>query len=168
MNDEEQAEPTPAQLRELRARTEALAREIAAVQARLAALDEPARSTSYPLGRAQERLREAAAELGEGADELARARTARDPRLCKAHWGACPDCGNTLASSGGRAWCRSCPRTWDYDRLGTACIDVATHEVSTPNSPGETILLCQAHARDAAERLDGAVVTPIDPQASPR
>ncbi|MBD0670064.1 hypothetical protein [Streptomyces sp. CBMA156] len=73
--------------------------------------------------------------------------------------GACPDCGNTLASSGGRTWCRNCPRTWDYDRLGAACIDPAQYQFR--GRVGVAILLCGAHARDAAERLDGAELTRI-------
>ncbi|PWI06398.1 hypothetical protein DIZ27_33420 [Streptomyces sp. NWU339] len=81
------------------------------------------------------------------------------------YWGVCPVHGNTLRGTGGRTWCTdpNCARSWDYDRLGNACGEPATHTIT--DAEGGTIRACDGQAKDAANRLDGAVTTTLSSDA---
>lgn len=46
------------------------------------------------------------------AGDLMPIRMDRDRGLCGMGCGVCPEYGNTLTSSGGQAWCRTCGRRW--------------------------------------------------------
>ncbi|MEV6179971.1 hypothetical protein [Streptomyces sp. NPDC052015] len=160
----ESGEPTPAELRALMAEATALQGRINDVQERLRASEET-RHTAFRLDDAAGRVAQAGEALGETASDLARTRAARDPKLCDVPWGVCPDHGNTLRGSGGRAWCTdpTCGRSWDYDRLGNACAEPATHTVT--DAEGGTMRTCDGHTKDVANRLDGAVITALSPDA---
>ncbi|MGW1807194.1 hypothetical protein [Streptomyces sp. NPDC002078] len=157
-------EPTPAELRALMAEATALQGRITDIQERLRASEET-RHTTFRLDDAAGRVAQAAEALGETASDLARTRVARDPKLCDVPWGVCPEHGNTLRGTGGRTWCTdpTCTRSWDYDRLGNACGEPATHTIT--DAEGETIRACDGHAKDAANRLDGAVITALSSDA---
>ena len=73
-------------------------------------------------------------------------------------WGVCPEHGNTLTSTGGKAWCRdmACGRTWDYDRGGLPCIEPARWTVTDKH--GDALAMCDGHALDVGKRLQGARV----------
>jgi hypothetical protein len=151
--------PTPAELRELAARAEALAAEITGTYERLhAAADEPTRRAGFRLPDTAGYIKGAAAELHDTAADLARI---RGRSACSADWGLCPKHGNTLSSSGGQSWCRTpeCGRRWDYDRGGLPCEEPPMFEVR--DSAGATTFMCGGHAYAAQRSLIGATFTPI-------
>lgn len=154
----ERRDPTPVELRTLAREFEDLQHRMMDIHDQLQSTEET-RHLSFRLDTAVGDVRGVRAALEETAGGLARTRIARDPRLCQVPWGVCPEHGNTLRSSGGRAWCIVCSREWGYDRLGTACREPVTHEVI--DQTGATVLFCTGHARDAEKRLDGATVTPL-------
>ena len=80
------------------------------------------------------------------------------PGACPILWGVCPEHGNTLTSSSGKTWCRDveCGRTWPYDRVGLPCIEPARWRVTDQH--GGTLMMCDGHALDASESLEGAQV----------
>ncbi|MFG2334287.1 hypothetical protein ACGFMM_32450 [Streptomyces sp. NPDC048604] len=155
----EQQEPTPAELRVLAAEAEVLEQRILHATARLHASDET-RDTAFRLGDAAENVRRGREALELTVADLARARTARDPKLCGVPWGVCPEHGSTLRSSGGRAWCRAagCQRSWGYYRLGTACGEPVAHKVT--DAAGGSFLACFGHTLDAEKRLEGGTIEP--------
>ncbi|MEU2380332.1 hypothetical protein [Streptomyces misionensis] len=160
MNDRE---PTPADIRALMAEAADLNARIQDAYTRLWSwTDENTRSLTYPLQEAAADVRRARDNLSEAASALARARTARDPKLCNVPWGVCPEHGNTLRSSGGRTWCTaSCSRRWDYDRLDSPCTEPVTHQIA--DQTGAVVQFCHGHTLDARQRLEGAVITPLEP-----
>jgi hypothetical protein len=81
---------------------------------------------------------------------------AADPTCCAAEWGACPEHGNTLSSSGGRTWCTrsDCGRTWLGSRLTSHCAEPAV--VVVADAAGRETRLCAGHWTDARVRLVGA------------
>jgi len=96
-------EVTPAELRELAARAQALGAEIDVVLTRLhAAADEPTQRSGFRLLDAAGWARHVGTELEATAGDLARV---RGRGQCPCDWGVCPEHGNTLSSSGGRTWC---------------------------------------------------------------
>lgn len=132
---------TPAQLRELASRAAALATDIEQAHQALREADDPVRRTGFRLDDIVGSLRRVETELAASASDLARTVTAiGDPRICTVQWGACPDHGDTLTSSGGVTRRRSCGRIWSYDRVGTVCTESATY----PH--GGTGRLRQGHA----------------------
>lgn len=137
---------TPAQLRDLAGRAAALAADIDRAHQALRDADDPVRRTGFRLDDVVGSLHRGEAELAATATDLARVVAARDPRICSAQWGVCPEHGNTLVSSGGVTRCRSCGRSWSYDRLGS---EPATYLVTDPH--GGTVRLCRGHAIDLAE-----------------
>ena len=150
---------TPAHLRELAAKADALAAEIDTVRTELTtAPDEPTRSSGFRLHNAAGEARRISADLQATAGDLARV---RGRSACRADWGVCPAHGNTLTSSGGRCWCREagCGRQWNYDRAGLPCDEPVAYTVA--DASGGSGEMCAGHARAARERLDGAVITPI-------
>ncbi|GAA2770397.1 hypothetical protein XF35_39545 [Streptomyces platensis subsp. clarensis] len=159
MSDEQQ-EPTPAELRMLAAQTEALEQRIAEIQDRLRASEET-RDTAFRLADAAENMRRGRDALELTVADLARIRTRRDPRLCGVPWGVCPEHGNTLRGSGGRAWCTDpgCTRSWGYDKLGTTCGEPVTHTIT--DAAGTSFPACRGHAMDAEQRLEGGTVVEL-------
>ncbi|ALE76875.1 hypothetical protein FRP1_29320 (plasmid) [Pseudonocardia sp. EC080625-04] len=152
---------TPAELRDLAARAEQLAGELAAVEDRMRdTTDEPARHVRFRLLDASGSVLAASQAVLDTASDLARVRGRSG---CGADWGVCPEHGNTLTSTGGRSWCTAlgCLRSWGYDRVGLPCTEDVTHELL--DSSGGRSLLCAGHALDARARVVGSVVTPIDP-----
>jgi hypothetical protein len=73
----------------------------------------------------------------------------------------CREHGNTLTSTDGRSWCRdaSCAQTWSYDRTGLPCTEPARWTVTDQH--GNTMVTCDGHALDAAQRLSGARTAPL-------
>jgi len=143
----------------LAVRAEALADEIRAVHRDIcAARDEPVRLAGFRCDTAIGSLRQAGTELQDTADDLARIADAMKPGACLVRWGVCPEHGNTLTSSGCKTWCRdvSCDRTWGYDRVGLPCIEPARWTVTDKH--GQSSLMCDGHAFDARDRLEGARV----------
>lgn len=157
-------EPTsPAAVaRGIAARARALAGEILAMQQ-----DAHASGSGLP-DHAMYRCDEAAADLRNAADDmletaadLDRVAAAAAPGTCTIPWGVCPDHGNYLIGTGGRCWCQrpGCGRRWDYDREGLPCTEPARWRVT--DQAGVSALMCNGHAMDARERLEGAVITAI-------
>lgn len=150
---------TLAGLRELAFAADELAARIDAADATLAADPDDHRArTRFRLSDAAGQFRQAAAAVEETAGDLARI-AAVPSHACPIGWGVCPDHGNTLTGSGGRAWCRAavCARRWGYDRLGSPCAEPVTHRVT--DAEGTVNEVCDRHAIDCRERLIGATVT---------
>ena len=140
-------------------RIEALADDIDALHGDIrAARNEAVRRTGFRCDTALAWLRQASAELQETADQLDRVANAMKPGACAVPWGVCPEHGNTLTSSGRKAWCRvpDCGRTWNYDRVGLPCIEPARWAVTDMH--GARSVMCDGHALDASKRLEGARV----------
>ncbi len=150
---------TPAELRELAARAQALAAEIRTAHNRLrAAADEPTQRCGFRLDDAAGEADRVGEDLAATAEDLARVRGRSD---CGADWGVCPEHGATLRSSGGESWCTApgCGRRWDHNRYGLPCAEPAAYEVR--DSAGTGGRMCAGHAKHAHEQLVGAVVTPL-------
>lgn len=140
---------TPAHLRALANRAEALTAEVRAI------CDSTRNGSSErdPLAAA----RHAADCLARGAEELQRA--AQDlarlqPPPCGMPWGVCPEHGNTLDSRAGISTCRVCRRTWDHDRLGQACREPVTWKVI--DLAGTETRMCDGHVLGARAAVQGA------------
>lgn len=73
----------------------------------------------------------------------------------------CPKHGNTLTSTGGKTWCTvtGCGRGWGYDRLAMPCAEPARRKLTDQH--GAEALLCDGHALDARQRLEGATVVSL-------
>lgn len=152
------SEITPARMRDLATQAEALAAAITdALKDFRAHADEPVRRAGFRLGDAAGAARSIAAEMTATAGDLARL-AARPEGSCAMPWGVCPDHGNTLRSSGGRTWCEhpSCGNVWTYDRTWIPCEEPARWRLK--DSAGDGAEVCDGHAADARERLDGAVL----------
>ncbi|GHH26003.1 hypothetical protein [Streptomyces rubradiris] len=160
MSDDQ--EPTPAELRALMTEADALQRRILDISERLgASASEDVRRTRFRLEDAAGAVRTVRQDLDETAGDLARVRAVRDGRVCAVPWGVCPDHGNTLTGTGGRAWCTApaCTRRWGYDRLASPCGEPLTHRVA--DADGGSFLACTGHAMDASKRLVDGTVTPL-------
>ena len=154
------AEPTPAELRDLQARADALARDVAVMRGRLKEQPDLPRGVRGALpGAVDDALTLAAQRIGGAAEKLARVRAARGPGSCTAWWGICPCCGPTLRTEDGRSWCRECGAGWGYDRSQGPCGEPATFLVM--DSQGGTVIVCSAHGRHIRERLDGGLLLAI-------
>jgi hypothetical protein len=157
--------PTPAELRELAQRVEALAAEMTAIRDRLhAAADSPTQRVSFRLDEGASGVRRGATALTETAADLSRVLDRPD---CPANWGACLAHGGTLRASG-VAWCdaRGCRRAWNYNRLGLPCSEPAAYVVR--DGRGSEMRLCAGHTVTAKESLDGDhTYTPITEGARP-
>jgi hypothetical protein len=140
-------------------RTAALADEIDTLHSSIrAARDEPVRRAGFRCDTAAGWIRQASTGLGETADHLERIAAAMKPGACAVRWGVCPEHGNTLVGTAGKTWCRiiGCGRTWSYDRLGLPCFEPARWQVA--DKQGTVSVMCDGHALDARERLEGARV----------
>ena len=80
---------------------------------------------------------------------------AADPSRCQVPWGACPDHGNTLITSGEWTRCRrpGCGRTWPGNRVQAHCGEPAT--VLIADAASDQTRLRAGHWADARERLIG-------------
>ncbi|TDC11478.1 hypothetical protein E1267_00635 [Nonomuraea longispora] len=136
---------TPAHLRDLAGRAEALTAEV------LALCDRALRPELEPITTARDtasRFARGAEELHRAADDLAKLQA----QPCGLPWGVCPEHGNTLSSRAGVTECRVCRRTWDHDRLGRPCEEPVTWKVI--DRAGTETRMCDGHllgARAAAE-----------------
>jgi hypothetical protein len=143
----------------LAVRIEALADEIDVLHGDIrAARDEPVRGAGFRCDTDVGWMRQASAELQHTADHLERVADAMKPGACAVRWGVCPEHGNTLTSSGGKTWCRAvaCDRRWSYDRMSLPCAEPARWEVT--DKYGSRSVMCDGHALDASECLEGAQV----------
>jgi hypothetical protein len=154
--------PSDLAARELAARAEALAAAITTLHQDVrAAHDGSAHRAVFRCDDAITYAREAAEGLCDTAADLDRIAAAALPGICPVLWDVCPEHGNTLISSVGRAWCRDahCGRTWSYDRIGLPCTEPARWTVTDQN--GDTGVMCDGHALDDAKRLDDARAAPL-------
>ena len=98
---------TPARARELAAAAGDLYHQLREADlARDADPDPARRRAGWRLDVGAGGLHSAAEELLDTADELTRL-AARRTDACPVPWGACPEHGATLRSTGGRGWCRT-------------------------------------------------------------
>ncbi|MFG1704140.1 hypothetical protein ACFLIM_13200 [Nonomuraea sp. M3C6] len=146
---------TPAHLRALASRAEALTTEVRAL------------CDSAPNGSPERDhlavARQAADWLARGAEDLQRAATdlARlQAQPCGLPWGVCPEHGNTLSSSAGVSECRVCHRTWNHDRLGRPCREPVTWKV-IDRARTET-RMCDGHVLGARAAAEGATFIRLD------
>jgi hypothetical protein len=155
---------TPARMRALAGQAEALAAAIDSAKegfrAHSADYEDPVRRAGFRLDDAAGQARSIAGELQETAADLARI-AARPEGSCTIPWGACPEHGNTLTSTGRKTWCTAagCGRGWGYDRVTMPCAEPARWKVTDQHGAGG--LLCDGHALDARQRLEGATVVPL-------
>lgn len=158
----EQTEPTPADLRALMGEVDQLRARVGAMADRMRQHPDTT-GAAYHLADHSGWFRYVHDALHRAADDIARTRAARDPKLCGVPWGVCPDHGNTLTSSGGRTWCTTplCGRTWGYDRVDTPCPEPITHTVT--DAHGGSFLACPGHAIAAKKQLDGGSVALLGP-----
>ncbi len=147
--------------RGLAAQADALAAEIDALHQDIRTADEVVHRAAFRCATAIGSVRHAARELGDTAADLDRIAAAAVAGTCSVPWGACPEHGNTLVSSGGRTWCRdaSCSRTWDYDRGSLPCTEPARWTVT--DQDGGTAMMCDGHTLAARVSLDGARAVPL-------
>jgi hypothetical protein len=152
------ATPTPGQVRELAARAEELAASIDTLAGQLSQAD-PAGRAGYRLPDAAGLVRQAAYELVETAADLVRS-AHRPFTFCSMSWGACPEHGSTLVTTGGITRCaaRGCSRTWDYGREFAPCAEFATHRLI--DAEGGEVLVCTGHAVDARAHCHVEPLTP--------
>jgi hypothetical protein len=143
----------------LAVRCAALADEIDALHREVrAARNESVRQAGFRCGTAVDWMRQAGAELADLCDHLGRVADAMRPGACAVQWGLCPEHGNTLTSSARETWCHAagCGRAWHYDRVGLPCTEPARWQVT--DQLGTCTVMCDGHALDARERLEGARV----------
>jgi hypothetical protein len=151
--------PAPARFREIASGARALADAIGLAHAGLRGADvEYVRRAGFRLDDAAGQARSIAGELEATAADLDRF-YARPADACQIPWGICPEHGNTLTGTGGQASCRVCGRVWDYDRLSLPCEEPARWMLA--DAHGAAVRVCDGHAADARERLDGARLTPV-------
>jgi hypothetical protein len=151
--------PGPGRFRDLARDAEALAAAITQAHSGLRGSGEEfIRRSGFRLDDAAGAARGVAAGLRETAGDLDRF-AARPAGACQIPWGACPEHGNTLTSTGGRASCTVCSRTWNYGRLEMPCEEPARWILA--DSQGDSSRVCDGHARDARRRLEGASLARI-------
>ncbi|MBB3724566.1 hypothetical protein [Nonomuraea dietziae] len=107
--------------------------------------DDAVRRTGFRLNDAAGWARKIAQDLQETASDMARI-AARPDDSCAVPWGVCPEHGNTLTSTGGTTRCRTCGRTWGYNRDNAPCAEPATHRLT--DADGVEALICDGHAID--------------------
>ncbi|NUW32032.1 hypothetical protein HTZ77_11405 [Nonomuraea sp. SMC257] len=151
-------EITPARLRDLAGRAQALAAEVRAL-AGSPALDSLEREHLRAALHAADWLDRGGEDLRRAAGDLARLRSVPEP-ACGVPWGVCPEHGNTLSSSGGVTTCRVCRRRWDHDRLGRPCQEPVTWKVT--DRAGTVTKLCDGHVLAARAAVEGATFTRLD------
>lgn len=152
---------TPARLRELAAASRQLAADIRAAEQTFDGAPDVTRHARFRLPEAAGNARFVAEELEATATDLdVVLGWQANPHRCPVEWGACPDHGATLTSSGGHTWCSTlgCGRRWDYDRHGQPCDEPPLYTVRDQTDAVSRV--CRGHARAMKAQLVGAVVTP--------
>ncbi|MFC5822697.1 hypothetical protein [Nonomuraea insulae] len=136
---------TPADLRTLASRAEALTAEVRAIVAGAQERDSLAAA-----GHAADWLARGAEDLLRAAADLARLQA----QPCGMPWAVCPEHGNTLASSAGVSTCRVCRRTWTYGRPGEPCREPVAWKVI--DRAGTETRMCDGHVLGARAATEGA------------
>lgn len=149
---------TPAQLRDLAGRADALQAEARDLYAGVPA-ESPERAHLQAAHHAAEWLKRAGEDLLRAAGDLAQFRALRE-RECGFPWGVCPEHGNTLSSAADESTCRVCSRTWDYDRRGQKCREPVTWKVT--DQVGTETLMCDGHVLGARAAMHGATFMRLD------
>jgi hypothetical protein len=146
--------------RELAAAADQLKASITAFHADLRAGDESTRRAGFRCDTAKGWAASITDDMHATASDLDRIAAASTPGTCSIPWGACPDHGGTLRSTGGRTWCvyPGCGRQWDYDRGGLPCTETAAWTVT--DKEGGSGAVCAGHAVDIRKH-DWARLTPI-------
>jgi len=146
---------TPAHLRALASRAEALTAEVRAL------------CGGAPGGSPQDdhlaAARHAADWLARGTEDLRRAAQALatlESRPCGLPWAVCPEHGNTLDSRAGVATCRVCRRTWNEGRPGQPCQEPVTWKVV--DRAGTETMMCGGHVLRARAAPQGATFIRLD------
>jgi len=146
---------TPAHLRALASRAEALTAEVRAL-----CDSTPNESPEHdPLAAA----RLAADWLARGVEDLRRAAqdlASLQPQPCGMPWNVCPEHGNTLSSRAGVSTCRVCSRTWTYERPGQPCGEPVTWKVI--DRAGTETKMCDGHVLGARAATEGATFIRLD------
>jgi hypothetical protein len=154
-------EPTPADVRALIAQAEALDKACKELADRFSATTaEPVRRQAHVITEAASWLTNLTEDLERVAGKLTRIRSARGHGQCRIPWGVCPDHGNTLKSSGGKSWCMTCGREWNYDRAGLPCGEPVTSVVV--DMEGTEFTTCAGHTIDVEKRLINATIRPLN------
>ncbi|MFI6737087.1 hypothetical protein ACIBI9_29525 [Nonomuraea sp. NPDC050451] len=149
---------TPAQLRDLAGRADALEAEARALYAGLPA-DSPERAHLQAAHHAAEWLKRAGEDLLRAAGDLAQYRALAES-TCAFPWGVCPEHGNTLSAMANVSTCRVCRRTWNYDRRGQKCGEPVTWKVT--DRVGTESLMCDGHVLGARAAMQGAAFMRLD------
>ncbi|SDI13098.1 hypothetical protein [Nonomuraea jiangxiensis] len=140
---------TPAHLRTLADRAEALSAEVRTVCDSV-----PEESPEHePLTAA----RHAADWLARGANDLRSAATdlaKLQAQPCGLPWAVCPEHGNTLSSQAGISTCRVCRRTWNYSRPSQPCPEPVTWKVV--DQAGTETRMCDGHVLGARAAVANA------------
>ncbi|WP_214324407.1 hypothetical protein [Nonomuraea sediminis] len=147
---------SPAQLRDLASRADALRAEARALYASLPA-ESPERAHLQAAHQATDWLQRAGEDLQRAAEDLARFRALQE---CGFPWGVCPEHGNTLSFMVNVTTCRVCGRTWDNDRRSQKCREPVTWKVTDP--VGTETLMCNGHVLGARAATNGATFTRLD------
>ncbi|MEV1179265.1 hypothetical protein [Nonomuraea sp. NPDC049784] len=147
---------TPAQLRALASRAEALTAEVRELCGSVPA-GSPERDHLGAAWHAADWLARGAEDLQHAAEDLARLRS---QPVCGIGWGVCPEHGNTLSSRAGVTTCRVCRLTWNYDRLGQPCREPVTWKVTDP--AGTETKMCDGHVLGARAAMGSATFTRVD------
>jgi hypothetical protein len=140
---------TPAHLRALASRAEALTAEVRAL-CDSAPNGSPEREHLAVAGQAANWLARGAEDLQRAATDLARIQA----QPCGLPWSVCPEHGNTLSSSAGVSTCRVCRRTWNYNRPGEPCKEPVTWKVI--DRAGTETRMCDGHVLGARAAAQGA------------
>ncbi|MEW9551028.1 hypothetical protein [Nonomuraea sp. NPDC050783] len=140
---------TPAQLRALAGRADALTAEVRDLL-RGAPPGTPEHDHLAAARQAAGLLSRGAEDLRLAAGELARLHV----QPCGMPWGVCPEHGNTLSSRAGISTCRVCRREWSGDRLGRPCEEPVTWKVV--DRVGTETRMCDGHVLGARAAVAGA------------
>uniref|UniRef100_UPI001F57A2D9 hypothetical protein n=1 Tax=Actinomadura luzonensis TaxID=2805427 RepID=UPI001F57A2D9 len=146
---------TPAQLRALASRAEALSAEVRDLL-RSAPAGTPEHEHLGAARQAADRLAQAGDALQSAAGELARLRV----QPCGMPWGVCPEHGNTLSTRGGVSECRVCRRQWNHDRYGRPCQEPVTWKVI--DRSGTETRMCDGHVLGARAAAAGATFVRLE------
>ncbi|TMR23237.1 hypothetical protein ETD86_09015 [Nonomuraea turkmeniaca] len=146
---------TPAHLRALASRAEALTAEVRALCGS-APNGSPEPDHLAVARNAADWLARGAADLERAATELAQLQA----QPCGLPWRVCPEHGNTLASRAGVSTCRVCGRTWNYSQLGQPCVEPVTWKVL--DRAGTETRMCDGHVLGARAAAAGATFVRLD------
>ncbi|MEV1238557.1 hypothetical protein ACIBO2_45125 [Nonomuraea sp. NPDC050022] len=150
---------TPAQLRALASRAEALTAEVRALCG-TALNGSPEREHLAGAWQAADQLARGAEDLQQAAADLARLQD----QPCGLPWGVCPEHGNTLSAGGGVSTCRVCRRSWTGDLLGQPCREPRTWKVI--DRAGTETRMCDGHVLGARAAAAGATFIRLDEAAA--